>query len=244
MDALWTIQKIMDNENNRIEINVNVSPPIPITGFAVSDTFSISTGSSYSEVAETIGAAVGDIVGGIPGLGDSLTRAWSSISSTLNAGAAILGVGKTVAGSVLKWDGSTDQLPPLNLLFVALKPDDRPQDSANTLLSLCMPGSPRENPLPGDADIWFWAPNGYSPAKVLKSLVGNEGAGYSGVDIEGTCTLKIGKWLEVSGLLPEAATFEFSKETTRAGNPLYVTGTMTFKTYRDRKAHEFKQMFK
>ena len=50
-------------------------------------------------------------------------------------------------------------------------------------------------------------------------------------------------WFEAYGLLPEISSFEASKETTKLGNPLYVTGTVTFTTYRDLKASEYNNLF-
>lgn len=245
MDALWTIQKIMDNPNNKIEININKGDTQEtIHGFAVSDTFSFSTGASYSEIADVMAELGGSIFDSLP-LGDTIRSAVSKatgIINTVNVGASLIGKGKSVVGSVKKWDGSVQQLPPIQLLFVALQPDDRPQDNAKKLLAMCMPGTSILDGIQVD-EAFFWAPNGYSPARVLESVVRSEGVGYAGYPIVGTCNVKIGRWFEAQGLLPEAASFDLSKETTRSGNPLYVTGSVSFTTYRDMKAKDYEKMF-
>lgn len=244
MDALWEIQKVMDNPNSRIYIHVEGKEPMTISGFATADTYSFSTNAAYTEIADMFGAAASNIanklIEALPGkIGADVTAALGAIEG-INAAASLLGKGKTVAGSVKKWDGSTMQLPPLQLVFVALKPTDRPQDSMAKLLSMCMPGQPFAGEQ-SDKDLFFWAPNGYSPARVLENAV-NQGFGYGG-NIRGTCTVRIGQWFEAYGLLPEVSSFEASKETTKLGNPLYVTGTVTFTTYRDLKASEYNNLF-
>lgn len=245
MDALWEIQKIMDCENTRITIGINdAEGSRPLVGFATADTYSFSTSAAYTEIADMFGAAASNIanklIEALPGnIGSGVAAALGAIEG-INAIASLAGKGKTVAGSVKKWDGSQMQLPPLQLLFVALKPADRPQDSMAKLLALSMPGKPFAG-TQSDKDLFFWAPNGYSPAKVLETIV-KDGFGYGG-NIQGTCSVRIGNWFEAHGLLPEVSSFEASKETTKLGNPLYVTGTVTFTTYRDLKATEYKRMF-
>lgn len=245
MDALWEIQKVMDNKNSQIIIGINsAEPEPPITGFATADTYSFSTSAAYTEIADMFGAAASNIanklIEALPGkVGAGVAAALGAIEG-INAVASLAGKGKTVAGSVKKWDGSQMQLPPLQLIFVALKPTDRPQDKMARLLAMSMPGKPFAGEQ-SDKDLFFWAPNGYSPAKVLENVV-NDGFGYGGA-IRGTCSIRIGQWFEAHGLLPEVSSFEASKETTKLGNPLYVTGTVTFTPYRDLKAVEYKRMF-
>lgn len=247
MDALWEIERIMNNKNNKIVISINKEPgqlPTTIVGYATSDTFSLSSGAEYTEIADMLGAAAGGVIDKVlsilpAGVSAAAVSALAAVEG-VNAVASMSGKGKTVAGSVRKWDGSMQAPPPIQLVFVALRPEDRPQDKAAELLAACLPGEPFLG-TQDDTDLFFWAPNKYSPAKVLEAAV-NRGLGYGG-NIQGTCSLRIGQWFEAHGLLPESAAFEASKETTKLGNPLYVTGTVTFKTYRDMKAVEYRKQF-
>lgn len=235
MDAVWYIDKIMQNPNNRISIHINSSSGArTVHGYVTAETTTFATTASYSDIADMAEQVISGLTST---LSEKLAAAVDSAGNYFNAGKAIGGIGKTVAGSVQKWDGSASQMPPIQLVFVALNPEDRPQDDAVTILSACLPGKPAVGNQT-DEDVFFWAPNGYSPYQVLKTK-----RGYGG-NIQGTCRLTIGQWFEAEGLLVESASFEMSKETTKAGNPLFVQGSVTFKTYRDLKDKEFEKMFK
>ena len=247
MEAAWTIQKIMNNKNNLVNIDINSHQtggrPVNIRGWSYQDTYSFTTGAEWTDIEATAKQAISSAFDWLPeALNRRIKGAADIIANTANLGAAMIGMGKSVAGSILKWDGSTSAMPPVHLLFVALKPDDRPQENAVKLLSSCLPGIPR-NGTQTNRDWFFWAPNGYDPTGVINDAK-ERGLGYGGANIEGTCTLKIGQWFEVSGLVPTEAQFEMSKETTKKGNPLFVSGSVTFRPYRDLKGSEYEELFK
>lgn len=113
--------------------------------------------------------------------------------------------------SMLVYSGSQKPVFNVEVLFIATDSSIRPLpiDKVKSLMRLVYP----------TGDSLLTAPLGYKPS-------------INGKALQGTVSLRIGKWFHATNLVVKDANFTLSKEIIRDGSPLYATGTITLEPYR------------
>lgn len=203
-----------------------------VEGYLVDDTISMESQSNWNDLGEEIQQLldqgknfIEDVLKKIPLVGGAASSALNLGVQTAGIAMRAAGVHPTpVVGTITAWQGTEKPQFDLGLLFVQTKDgEDIPEKSARGLSARCYPDFV-------DYGVMMQrGPMGYKPMTTMAGKKYEPGAQDS---MAGTCTLTIGKWLKAPGLVLQNASFEYSKECSPSGSPLYAQGKVTLIPYR------------
>ena len=262
------LEQLQNNENAKIGIifkGSQTSPAITISGWVTDEFLSFGTRSNYSELLDMNMSEAAERIGGVGG------NAASGLAK-FAVRAMGLGGAKFLQQTILSWDGSERPQFTVGLKFVALRSGEDPTYNAVELMKRCMPmrGSSAANPLINKVGEWanstlsaatsflgvqgvsldtsniIIAPNGYTSALgAIMNYDSSFSVSQDSIDsqVQGTCTVVIGKWFRALNQIIIAADFDFSRTTTVAGSPLFCEGKITFEPYRMITEDEFNSYF-
>jgi hypothetical protein len=132
----------------------------------------------------------------------------------------------TFIGSQQVWTGSKVPSFSIDLTFVCLDAGDPREDVVTKVNTLMKAVYPEKNGL-------FIAP----PMGYRTNVKG-------GLTMAGKATLTIGNWFHARYLIIEDVQFSFSKEMNKNGKPIYATGNVILRPYRQITYAEYKGYFK
>lgn len=220
----FDIDLVRNNEFTKTKISF---PDLGIVkqGFLVDDTFAISTESGFEELY------TGDLfTSAIQAIGGQALANFADIAKNVY-GRLNQSLVKSVWQTINSWTGS--KRPSFNLTFLLIKArsNDNVMDDSVFFMSRNLPdaeiaGAKFTLSAAASSDFKLKAPNGYNP--------------FEG---KGMISVQIGKWFIANNLNLLSADFEFSKEVTEDGNPLYAQGKISFEPYRMITREEFIQFF-
>lgn len=190
---------------------------IPITG-VISQDFVFNTSANWGGLNQDHNAK---------NYMSKLIEGWKGAMNRWNQTHFEQGILQWAGETVMKWEGTSPIAFNIPLIFVATRPDEDVLKNMILLQKGIFPTfeSP-SNPLISS----MTAPNGYSVGDIN--------------NIQGRYQIKIGKWFSTPKLfIIDGVDFIISKEVTSFGRPLYVTGSVSFKSSRIMSFDEVQQMF-
>lgn len=217
------IDEIVEHTDAKVIVSGLSDGGGPITGFAV-DEFAIAGSAAYgSPFQNSMSQGVNDVA--------------NKVTTSVNAFAGVFGQSgplpqiqmKNIVGSVVNWQSSPNLGLDVNFYFVAIRSGGSDQYSdvrlpARRLVAATFPT------IEGDKKFLslLIPPNKYKAGNIN--------------NVEGTLSLKIGKWFYAPKMFVlEAANFSFAKETTPDGLPLFARGSIRLQSYRILGADEIEQ---
>lgn len=198
-----------------------------VTGVTQSD-FGVSGGNSYDGQGALLDSAANAGINMLPGfLGKMAAGAKELYEKGQMVRTATTGADRssTFIGSQQVWTGSKVPSFSIDLTFICLNSGD-PKESVLTKVNKLMQAVyPTKNGL-------FIAP----PLGYRTSVKG-------GNTLAGKATLKIGKWFLAPYLIIEDVQFSFSKEVNSIGEPIYATGNIVLRPFKQITYDEYKGYF-
>ena len=195
-----------------------------IEGVYTSHDFNVAGGNEFDTRAGQ-GAGSFNVLDSATGLASKLTQAGAATT-----GAGVLAIPQFMTQKV--WKGSQAPSFTVNVLFLCLKADDAKQKVTTKVNSIMEYLYPRKL----DGGI-LSAPKGYNPGS-------NGILGKGKVARTGVVTLQLGRWFSASSLVIDNASFEYSKELNRFGEPIYAQGTVTLSPIEVITFKQFKRYFR
>ena len=151
------------------------------------------------------------------------TAGFGKIAQAVELGENVLQIrAKHLVETVLSYGGTDRPTFTVELLFVALKANDDPRKKAKLLLEGIFPQEGKE--------MLLRPPWNYG-------LTSKEHMGSQKLSVQ------IGSWFRAPNQVLTSASFQFSRETTRTGVPLFVTGNVQFKPYMQLYDYQIKSYF-
>lgn len=183
--------------------------------YVVDDMFSIGTESGFNAMYDgNMAEDAGRSLGGEAGA--ALVKGFQTLSQSQL---------KSVWQTLNTWNGSKKPSFSFSVVKVKIRKDDDIVSDCATISAKCMPAGTSSI---GEIteDLKMDAPNNYNPIKR-----------------EGLCTVEIGNWFSANKLCLMSADFDYSKEVTIDGSPLYIHGKLSFEPYRMINDIEFAEYF-
>lgn len=189
-----------------------------IQAFMTQDTFAVEGSAQYD--AQYKMSAAGTKLGKLFELGSGLFASQKRLELMLT--------------SRLVWVDSQRPVFNLDLLFIGTKKYPDPRVNASALLEGTQPYDES-----GSATALVNAPWKFSFSKADESSWRSSGTGAG----EGKITVQIGKWFKATNQVLLSASFNFSRETTERGYPLYAQGSIQFTPFMLTTSYDMRKFF-
>lgn len=204
-------------------------PAFSVSGNTQSD-FGVSGGNSYDgqgAMLESLANAAANRIDTATNTGIA-TGAIAAYNLVREVSTAATGADRmsTKLGSQQVWTGSRTPTFNIDLTFVCLDSGNPKEDVATKVNSLMRAVYPE------DSGMYLAPPLGYATS------VGGA------LTLAGKARLTIGTWFSASYLIIEDVQFSFSKELNKNGKPIYATGQVSLRPYRQITYKEYMGWFK